>query len=118
AWIESFTVESCHTVRWPKERVDLTGKRVAVIGTGATAVQLIPIIAKEVRHLTVFQRTANYCAPLRNSLVDPETQRQFKASYPEIHKKCRETPAGFLHDFDPRSTLEVPRAERLALYEE
>ena len=118
AGVESFQGESYHTGRWPKEHVDLTGKRVGVIGTGATAVQLIPIIAKEVGHLTVFQRTPNYCAPLRNSLVDPETQRQFKASYPEIHKRCRETPAGFLHDFDPRSTLEVPREERLALYEE
>src|SRR5947208_4812952 len=68
AGIESFQGESYHTSRWPKEPVDLTGKRVAAIGTGATAVQLIPIIAKEVGHLTVFQRTANYCAPLRNSL--------------------------------------------------
>ena len=47
-----------------------------------------------------------------------ETQRQFKASYPEIHKTCRETPAGFMHDFDPRKTLEVPKEERLARYEE
>jgi cation diffusion facilitator CzcD-associated flavoprotein CzcO len=116
--IDSFQGESYHTARWPKERVDLAGKRVAVIGTGATAVQLIPVIAKEVGQLTVFQRTANYCAPLRNALVAPETQRQFKASYPEIHKRCRETPAGFMHDFDPRKTLEVPQEERLALYEE
>jgi cation diffusion facilitator CzcD-associated flavoprotein CzcO len=116
--IESFKGTSYHTSRWPKENVDLRGKRVAVIGTGATAVQLITEIAKEVGHLTVFQRTPNYCAPLRNSLVDPETQRRFKASYPEIHKRCRETVAGFTHDFDPRSALEVPREERLALYEE
>lgn len=116
--IESFKGDSYHTSRWPKEHVDFTGKRVAVIGTGATAVQLITEIAKEVGHLTVFQRTPNYCAPLRNSLVDPETQRRFKASYPEIHKRCRETVAGFTHDFDPRSALEVPREERIALYEE
>jgi cation diffusion facilitator CzcD-associated flavoprotein CzcO len=81
-------------------------------------VQLIPVIAKEVRHLTVFQRTANYCAPLRNSLIDAETQRKIKARYPEIFQKCRETAAAFMHDFDPRKTLEVPKAERLALYEE
>ena len=118
AGIESFKGESYHTSRWPKERVDFSGKRVGVVGTGATAVQLIPIIAKEVDHLTVFQRTPNYCGPLRNSLVDPETQSQFKASYPEIHKICRETPAGFRYDFDPRSAMEVPREERLALYEE
>ena len=116
--IDSFKGESYHTSRWPKEKVDFTGKRVAVIGTGATAVQLIPIIAKEVDHLTVFQRTPNYCAPLRNSLVDEETQRRFKATYPEIHKKCLETPAGFPYDFDRRKALEVPREERLALYEE
>jgi cation diffusion facilitator CzcD-associated flavoprotein CzcO len=116
--IESFKGVSYHTSKWPKEQANFTGKRVAVIGTGATAVQLIPIIAKEVGHLTVFQRTPNYCAPLRNALVDPETQRRFKATYPEIHKRIRETPAGFTHDFDPRNALEVPREERLALYEE
>jgi cation diffusion facilitator CzcD-associated flavoprotein CzcO len=116
--IDSFKGESYHTSRWPKEKVDFTGKRVAVIGTGATAVQLIPIIAKEVAQLTVFQRTPNYCAPLRNSLVTEETQRRFKATYPEINKKCLETPAGFPYDFDHRAALEVPREERLALYEE
>ena len=118
AGVDSFTGESFHTSRWPKEKVDFTGKRVAVIGTGATAVQLIPEIAKEVGHLTVFQRTPNYCAPCRNSLVSPETQRRFKASYPEIHKRIRETSAAFMHDFDPRKTLEVPKEERLARYEE
>jgi cation diffusion facilitator CzcD-associated flavoprotein CzcO len=118
AGIESFKGESYHTARWPKEKIDFTGKRVACIGTGATAVQLIPIIAKEVGHLTVFQRTANYCAPLRNSLVTPETQKKFKASYPEIHKRIRETPTGFTYDFDPRKALTVSKEERLALYEE
>ena len=116
--IDSFKGESYHTSRWPKEKIDFTGKRVGVIGTGATAVQLIPIIAKEVGHLTVFQRTPNYCAPLRNSLVAEETQRRFKATYPEIHKTIRETPAGFPYDFDRRKAMEVSREERLALYEE
>ena len=87
--------------------MDLAGKRVGVVGTGATAVQLIPEIAKEVAHLTVFQRTANYCAPLRNSLIDPESQRNIKASYPEIFQKCSETSGSFIHEFDPRSALEV-----------
>jgi cation diffusion facilitator CzcD-associated flavoprotein CzcO len=67
--IESFKGESFHTARWPKERVDFTGKRVGVIGTGATAVQLITEIAKEVGHLTVFQRTANFCAQLVSFIV-------------------------------------------------
>ncbi len=93
-------------------------RRVGVIGTGATAVQMIPIIAKEVGHLTVFQRTANYCAPLRNSLVDEETQRRFKATYPEIHKRLKETTGGFIHDFDRRAALDLPREERRAVYEQ
>ncbi len=108
---------SLHTGTWPKEPVPLAGKRVAVIGTGPTAVQLITEIAQEVGQLTVFQRTPNYCAPLRNAPVSPETQRRFKETYPEIHKRIRETPVGLMHDFDPRSTLEVPREERLAFYE-
>ena len=116
--VDSFKGESFHTSRWPKEKVDFTGKRVAVIGTGATAVQMIPIIAKEVGHLTVFQRTANYCAPLRNSLVSDETQRRFKATYPEIHKRCKETTGGFLHEFDRRAALDLPREERRAVYEQ
>jgi cation diffusion facilitator CzcD-associated flavoprotein CzcO len=82
AGLDSFQGAWCHTGRWPAEGMDLAGKRVGVIGTGATGVQLITEIAKEVGHLTVFQRTANYCAPLRNGPIDPETQRQIKASYP------------------------------------
>src|SRR5580700_6511055 len=115
---ESFKGESFHTARWPKERVELAGKRVGVIGTGATAVQLITEIAKEVGHLTVFQRTANYCAPLRNGPIDPETQAKIKASYPEIFKRTRETFAGFIHDFDPRSVFDVSEEERQARFEE
>src|SRR6266571_2466238 len=117
AGLESFKCTWCHTGRWPKEGLDLAGKRVGVIGTGATAVQLIPEIAKDVAHLTVFQRTANYCVPLRNGPIDPETQRQIKASYPDIFKKCRETPGAFMHAFDPRSALAVSPEARLAQYE-
>ena len=116
--MDSFEGLSFHTSNWPKEKVDFSGKRVGCIGTGATAVQLIPIVAQEAGQLTVFQRTPNYCAPLRNAEVAPEVQSQWKASYPEIHKRCRESPAGFRYDFDPRSALEVSEEERLVLYEE
>ena len=115
--IDSFKGEWCHTGRWPKDGMDLAGKRVGVIGTGATGVQLITEIAKEVGHLTVFQRTANYCAPLRNSPIDADEQREIKASYPEIFKKCMETPGSFMHQFDPRSAMEVSPEERLEQYE-
>jgi cation diffusion facilitator CzcD-associated flavoprotein CzcO len=116
--MDTFKGISYHTSRWPKEKSDFTGKRVAVIGTGATAVQLIPIVAKECGRLTVFQRTPNYCAPLRNSLVSDETQRRWKATYDEIHKQCLESPAGFPYDFDRRKAMEVSKEERLKLYEE
>jgi len=117
AGLESFQGTWCHTGRWPAEGLDLAGKRVGVIGTGATGVQLITEIAKDVGHLTVFQRTANYCAPLRNGPIDPETQRQIKASYPEIFKKCSETAGSFVHQFDPRSAMAVSPDERLEQYE-
>ncbi|MBM4256713.1 MAG: NAD(P)/FAD-dependent oxidoreductase [Deltaproteobacteria bacterium] len=116
--IDSFQGKSFHTSRWPHEKVDFTKQRVAVIGTGATAVQLITEIAKEVGHLTVFQRTPNFCMPLRNALISPEEQKKIKASYPDIFKKCNETIGAFLHQFDPRSALAVTPEEREAFYEE
>ena len=115
--IDSFKGISCHTRGWPAEGIGLAGKRVGVIGTGATGVQLITEIAKEVAHLTVFQRTANYCAPLRNGLIDDETQKKIKASYPEIFRKCMETAGSFMHEFDKRSAMDVSPEERLAQYE-
>ncbi len=115
--LESFQGDWCHTGRWPKEGMDLAGKRVGVIGTGATGVQLITEIAKEVGHLTVFQRTANYCVPLRNHLICPDMQREIKANYPEIFKKCHETQGSFMHEFDPRSAMEVSPEERMSQYE-
>src|SRR5262245_22670350 len=105
--LDSFQGAWCHTGRWPAEGMDLAGQRVGVIGTGATGVQLITEIAKDVGHLTVFQRTASYCAPLRNGPIDLETQRQIKASYLDIFKKCNETAGSFVHQFDPRSAMDV-----------
>ena len=115
--LDTFKGAWCHTGRWPKEGMDLAGKRVGVVGTGATAVQLIAEIAKEVGHLTVFQRTANYCAPLRNGPIDDEMQREIKENYPEIFKRCLETPGSFEHQFDPRSAWEVSEEERQEQYE-
>ncbi len=115
--LDSFKGDWCHTGRWPKEGMDLAGKRVGVVGTGATAVQLIAEIAKEVGHLTVFQRTANYCAPLRNRPIDDEMQLEIRAHYPEIFEKCLETPGSFMHEFDPKSALEVSDEERQEQYE-
>ncbi len=114
--IESFAGESFHTSRWPHEPVDFRGKRVGVIGTGSTGVQVIPVVAKECAHLTVFQRTPNYCCPLRNSPIDAERMREIKASYGEVFETCRKNIGGFIHNADPRSTFDVTREEREAFY--
>ncbi|MGY3591198.1 cation diffusion facilitator CzcD-associated flavoprotein CzcO [Bradyrhizobium sp. USDA 4341] len=114
---DDFKGQSFHTARWPKEKVDFVGKRVAVIGTGATGIQTIQTIAGEVGHLTVFQRTANWAAPLHNGRIDAETQAKIKAGYPEIFARCKETFACFVHTPDPRGAFEVSDAEREAFYE-
>jgi cation diffusion facilitator CzcD-associated flavoprotein CzcO len=114
---DSFKGQSFHTARWPKEPVDFAGRRVAVIGTGATGVQTIQTIAKDVGHLTVFQRTPNWCAPLHNGKIDAETQAKIKAGYPEMFARCQETFACFIHTPDPRGAFEVSDEEREAFYE-
>jgi len=115
--VDTFQGQSFHTARWPHEPVDFAGKRVAVIGTGATGVQTIQTIARTVGHLTVFQRTPNSCAPLHNSKIDPDTQARIKSGYPEMFKRCQETFACFLHTPDPRGAFEVSDEEREAFYE-
>ncbi len=113
----SFRGQSWHTAMMPHEPVDFTGRRVAVIGTGATGVQTIQEVAKTCGHLTVFQRTPNWCAPLLNRQITEEEQRAIKASYDDIFRRCAETFSCFLHTPDPRATFEVPREEREAFWE-
>ena len=114
---DQFKGEAYHTARWPHDPVDMKGKRVGIIGTGATAIQTIQTIAKDVGHLTVFQRTPNWAAPLHNRKITPEEQAQIKASYPEIFARCRETSTCFIHQTDPRNALDVSPEEREAFWE-
>ena len=115
--VESFKGQSFHTYHAPKEPVDFSGKRVAVIGTGATGVQLISEIGDKVGSLTVFQRRPNWCAPLNNSPITPAEMQEIKRNYDDIFQRCHDTPSGFVHDVDPRKTLEVDPAEREAFWE-
>lgn len=115
--IEDFRGESHHTSRWPHEGVDLAGKRVGVVGTGATGVQVIQTIAAEVAELTVFQRTPTYCIPQRNAPLSDAERREIKRNYAEIFAKCQASYGGFIHTFDPRSGLEVSEDEREAKFE-
>lgn len=115
--IDSFAGVATHTARWPREGIDLEGKRVGVVGSGATAVQVIQTIAPEVGHLSLFQRTPNWCTPLQNAPIDPETQRDLKQRADEIFALCSETYAGFIHKLDERAGTEFSREERWRHYE-
>jgi cation diffusion facilitator CzcD-associated flavoprotein CzcO len=115
--VETFEGQACHTHYWPKQPVDFAGKRVGIIGTGATAIQAITEIAKNVGHLTVFQRTPNWAAPLHNARIGDDEMRDIRARYPEIFARCGDTPGCFIHAPDPRATHEATPEEREAFWE-
>jgi cyclohexanone monooxygenase len=93
--VETFAGSSYHTGRWPHETVDFTGRRVGIIGTGSSAIQSIPQIARQAAHLTVFQRTPNFSVPAWNHELDPDYLAEVKADYPARRELCRTSHAGF-----------------------
>src|SRR5271155_3919154 len=115
--VETFGGQSCHTHYWPKEPVSFEGKRVAVIGTGATGIQTITEVAKTAGDLTVFQRTPQWAAPLHNGRIGKDEMNRIRERYDEIFAICQETYGCFIHRADPRSTLEVTEEEREAFWE-
>src|SRR5260221_2535098 len=115
--MDAFKGRAFHTFYWPHEPLDLAGKKVAVIGTGATAIQIIGEIANKVGELTVFQRRPNWSAPLNNSPISNEEMADIRARYDEIFAACARTPGGFEHEPDRRGFHEVTREERLALWD-
>jgi cation diffusion facilitator CzcD-associated flavoprotein CzcO len=116
--VGDFRGQAFHTYYSPHEPVDFTGKRVGIIGTGATGVQVIGEIADEVGSLTVFQRRPNWCAPLHNSKISAQEMADIKSRYDEIFDRCAETPGGFIHGPVPERFFEADPEERLALWEE
>jgi cation diffusion facilitator CzcD-associated flavoprotein CzcO len=115
--LESFDGQWFHTGSWPHDGVDLTGKRVGVIGTGSSGVQSIPVIAEQAQHLTVFQRTPQYSIPARHETVDDAFWREVKATYDEIFERSRTSAGGFPWQHNGQKALDVPEVERLAVYE-
>ena len=115
---ETFEGEQHHTARWPAEGVDVGGKRVGVIGTGSSGVQVIPQVAKRADHVFVFQRTAQYTVPARNHLLDDDARNEFKGSFGQRQAFKRTTPAGLSR---PRpvvsSALEADAASRTDILE-
>ena len=115
--LETFEGRWYHTGHWPHEGVDFTGQRVGVIGTGSSAIQSIPIIARQARHLFVFQRTPNYSVPAHNAPLDPDYERRVKASYAEFRRQARESRIGFVVERSGESALAVAPDERRREYE-
>ena len=115
--IESFKGRSFHTYYWPHEPIDLAGKKVAVIGTGATGIQVIAEIADKVGDLKVFQRRPNWSAPLNNSVISEAEMAEIRSRYDEIFAACTRSPGAFLHEPHHRGFYEISREERLKLWD-
>ncbi|KAK4959111.1 hypothetical protein LTR10_003910 [Elasticomyces elasticus] len=116
--VADFKGTAYHTSRWPKEPVNFEGKRVGVIGTGATAIQAIPVIAQTAKQLTVFQRTANWAIPLRNAKISPEEMEKIRTGYPEMLKQINLTRMGFMHGASTDSIFDFSPEQREVFWEE
>jgi cation diffusion facilitator CzcD-associated flavoprotein CzcO len=114
---EDFRGESYHTGLWPSTPVDFAGKRVAVVGTGSSGVQIVPAIADVVESLTVYQRTANWCTPLNNRSITPEEQAGLRADFEEMCEILNTSIAGFLHTPHDRAAFDDAEDERRAFFE-
>ena len=118
--VEIFKGEWYHTSRWPHERVDLSGKHVGVIGTGSTGIQMVQTIAPKVKHLTVFQRTANYATPGLNRSLTKDEQRAFNARHNDWIREVRSRFNGQTTAFPApmKSALEDSPEARRQLFED
>ena len=116
--LDQFKGKIYHTGHWPHEVIDFTGQRVAVIGTGSSGIQSVPVIAEQASHLTVFQRTANFSIPARNASLTEEERQWFRAKYPEIRRFAREEARnGIYTEMPDRGALDDGDNERRAKYE-
>ena len=116
--IDTFAGESFHTYHWPSEPVALTGRRVGIVGTGATGIQVIAEIADKVEQLVVFQRRPNWSIPLNNDRISTAEMADIRARYDEIFETCAESHGGFMHLPDRRGYENVTVEERRALWDD
>jgi cyclohexanone monooxygenase len=108
-----------HTGHWPHEKVDFTQQRVAVVGTGSSAIQSIPVIARQARHLYVFQRTPNFSIPAHNAALTAEQREAFRKIYPEVRRFAREESRNGLYaELPDRGALDDGDNARRARYEQ
>ena len=114
---KSFKGEIYHTARWPKTPVDFKGKRVGVVGTGATGIQVIQTIAPETANLKVFLRTPQYITPMQNPKWSDEDRAMYNSQFEELQKRVRSTFGGFDYDFEDKPYAETAAEERRERYE-
>jgi cation diffusion facilitator CzcD-associated flavoprotein CzcO len=114
---EVFEGESYHTGLWPDAPVDFAHKRVAVVGTGSSGVQIIPVIAETAASVTVLQRSPNWCTPLNNSPITPDEQAQLRKDFESIRATLATSPSGFLHVPHDRTAFDDTEEERAAFFE-
>ncbi|MDD9722822.1 NAD(P)/FAD-dependent oxidoreductase [Cognatishimia sp. D5M38] len=115
---DTFRGVAHHSAHWPQYGLDMDDKRIAIIGTGASAVQILQEASKTARQVTVFQRTPNLTIPMRQKKLSKADNVQMKAHYPEIFETRPRTFAGFEFDFHPRTWAESSEEERKATFQE
>lgn len=116
--LDQFSGKWYHTGHWPHEKVDFTGKRVGIIGTGSSGIQAIPVIAKEAKHLTVFQRTPQYTIPARNHLYDEDFIRETKGNFKNLKHAMRNSVSGTPFAYNHPSAIEDSDHHRQEVFEE
>jgi len=115
--LSDFAGETYHTGNWPHEGVDFTGRRIAVIGTGSSGIQAIPVLATQAEHVTVFQRTPNYSLPCQNGPITDEYARSWKDNYAALREEQRHTAKGNIRELNNESALAVTQERRAEMYQ-
>ena len=115
--LDVFEGDAYHTGHWPHTDVDFTGKRVGIIGTGSSAIQSVPLIAEQARHLFVFQRTPHYTVPAHNAPLTPAVRQAVKSNYAGMREQAKRMPNGLYFNLNQASAVATPAEERLREYE-
>ena len=114
--LDNYQGNTYHTGNWPHEKIDFTGQRIAVIGTGSSGIQAIPVLAEEAAHVTVFQRTPNYSIPSQNEPMTSDYEASWKENYPTLREEMRYTGHGSIKDLNDKSAMSVDEEERQETY--
>lgn len=115
--IEDFRGESHHTGRWPTTPLDFKGKKIAIVGSGPSGVQILPIASTEAAQVTMFQRTANWCTPLNNRPITADEWAELRANFPAIRDSLNKSIHGFLHELNLTVSTDFSKEERREFFE-